>query len=93
MMGLGLNIRTQGGRLKEEDPELRQGYTGRPCLPNPTFAYPQRKGTELSPVSVQDKSLKTFEYICSRYLKTMNTGSYDKNTIYNEKSYSCLLNA
>lgn len=54
MMGSGLNIRTQGGRLKEEDPELRQGYTGRPCLPNPTFAYPQRKGTELSTVSVED---------------------------------------
>lgn len=75
MMGSSLNIRTQDGRLKEEDPVLRRGYTGRPCLHNSTFAYAQRKGAELSTVSVEGKSLKTFEYIYSRSLKTMNTES------------------
>lgn len=85
-----LNIRTRGGRRKQEDPELRLVYTGRPCLPTPCL--PTLK--ELSTVSIEDKSLRTFEYICTqRYLKTMNTNLYNKDTIYNEKSYSCLFNA
>lgn len=76
--------------MEQEDPELRLGSTGSPCPPTPYLLTLK----ELSTVSLEDKSLKTFEYICTqRYLKTMDTNLYNKNTIYNEKSYPCLFNA
>jgi hypothetical protein len=50
MMVSDLSIRTQGGRLKQEEPELRLGHTGKPGLLTPSVSTLKTKA-ELSTVS------------------------------------------